>query len=246
MDIILYNIIIGFVSLFIGYIFGSIPTGVIIGKLFFHKDPRTEGSKNSGGTNVGRLFGKKVGVICILLDMLKTAIPTVGVWAILTFTPLNNFVIQNTQNEIWDFLQFFILLAPFGATLGHCWPIFAGFKGGKAVSAFAGFGISTCWVLVIAGVTTFFSTLKAKKFVSLASIITAVVASVGAWVLAILKIYVPLNEIDIVMWGAGSFTKVGIEYASIMSVIAIILIIRHKPNIVRLAKGEENKIKWMK
>ena len=85
MDIILYNIIVGFCSLLIGYFFGSIPTGVILCKLIYGKDPRQDGSKNSGGTNVGRLFGKKMGVLVIALDMIKTAIPVGVVWGILTF-----------------------------------------------------------------------------------------------------------------------------------------------------------------
>ena len=86
MDIILYNIIIGFVSLILGYFFGSIPTGIIIGKVFFHRDPRQEGSKNSGGTNVGRLFGKKIGLLVIILDMIKTIIPLIIVYSIIKFS----------------------------------------------------------------------------------------------------------------------------------------------------------------
>ena len=85
MDIILYNIIIGLSTFLVGYFFGSIPTGVILCKLIYHKDPREDGSKNSGGTNVGRLFGKKMGLAVIALDMIKTAIPLVAVWLIFAF-----------------------------------------------------------------------------------------------------------------------------------------------------------------
>ena len=66
MDIILYNIAISMASLITGYLFGSIPFGIIIGKGLFHRAPRNEGSHNSGGTNVGRIFGKRIGFLCIV------------------------------------------------------------------------------------------------------------------------------------------------------------------------------------
>lgn len=246
MDIILYNIVIGFCSLFLGYIFGSIPTGVIIGKVFFHRDPREEGSKNSGGTNVGRLFGKKIGLLVIFLDMLKCAIPTIGAWALIKFVG----PIQETAVAIWDELAvLYIYLAPMGVALGHCWPIFAGFKGGKAVSNFAGFGILTSWGIVVTGIIAFFGTLKAKKYVSLASMILAVSATIFAWVFAALKLTIPtVFNWDIVMWdfGTGNFLPGGWQYASTITLMAILLIYRHSANIKRLANHEERKITWMK
>ena len=90
MDIILYNIIAAICCLFLGYIFGSIPTSIVIGKVFFHQDPRDYGSKNAGGTNSGRLWGKKVGFIVIVLDMIKTIAPIWICWAILTFVPFGS------------------------------------------------------------------------------------------------------------------------------------------------------------
>ncbi|MCR5333045.1 MAG: glycerol-3-phosphate 1-O-acyltransferase PlsY [Bacilli bacterium] len=243
MDIILYNIVVAFCSLFLGYIFGSIPMGVIVGKVFYHKDPRTDGSKNSGGTNVGRLFGKKAGLIVIFLDMLKCAIPTVGAWAIITFTPLKDVL----ACEMWNKLHIlYIYLAPIGVAIGHCWPIFAGFKGGKAVSNFAGFGILTSWGVTLVGIVTFFSTLKAKKYVSLASILLSIVATIFAWILFGLK-FTPISDyVDIVMWGWGKWLVSGWEYATTITIMAILLIYRHKPNIIRLARHEERKITWMK
>ena len=82
MDIILYNILAAILLIIIGYVFGSIPNGIWIGKIFFHKDPRDFGSGNSGGTNVGRVFGKKIGVLCIVLDCLKIIAPFIVAWAI--------------------------------------------------------------------------------------------------------------------------------------------------------------------
>ena len=70
----LYITLILLASLIIGYLFGSISNGILLGKILFKKDPRDYGSHNSGGTNVGRTFGKKIGLICIILDILKTII----------------------------------------------------------------------------------------------------------------------------------------------------------------------------
>ncbi len=243
MDIILYNIVVGFCSLFVGYLFGSIPTGVIIGKLFFHRDPRLEGSKNSGGTNVGRVFGKKVGFIVIIIDMIKCVIPLVSVWAVITFSPLKELL----ASDAWDnFHILYIYLAPLGAAIGHCWPIFAGFKGGKAVATFCGFAIATCWLEVIIGILTFFGVLKLKKYVSLSSICTAIISSLISWLLFILKICISSFSVDIFMWGAGSFVVCGWEFASVTTLIAFILIVRHKANIARLVNHQERKISWMK
>ena len=246
MDIILYNIVVAFCSLFLGFIFGSIPSGVIVGKVFYHRDPREEGSKNSGGTNVGRLFGKKAGLLVIFLDMLKCMIPTLGAWALIKFVgPINE-----VATYFWDELAIlYIYLAPMGVAFGHCWPIFAGFKGGKAVANFAGFGILTSWGIIIAGIAAFFGTLKAKKYVSLASIILSITATVFAWVFAVLKLTIPeVFNWDIVMWdfGTGFFLPGGWQYASTITVMVILLIYRHKANIHRLVNHEERKITWMK
>lgn len=246
MDIILYNIVVGFCSLFFGYIFGSIPTGVIIGKLFYHRDPRVEGSKNSGGTNVGRLYGKKAGVLVIVLDMIKCAIPMITVWAIISFSSLDETLIANYGSGLWDNGILYIYLAPVGVALGHCWPLFAGFIGGKAVATFCGFGISSSWLLIIVGVTTFFGTLKLKKYVSLASILTAIITTISAWVLCILKYMIPGFNFNIFMWGNGSFLQCEWEYALAMTLVSLMLIYRHKANIIRLVHHEERKITWIK
>ena len=80
-----YNILIALGCLLSGYLIGSFPTSVVIGKVFFHKDPRDYGSHNPGGTNAGRIFGKKVGFIIIVIDMIKTIAPLWIWWAIFTF-----------------------------------------------------------------------------------------------------------------------------------------------------------------
>jgi len=245
MDIILYNIIIGLSTFLIGYFFGSIPTGIVLCKLIYHKDPRLEGSKNSGGTNVGRLFGKKMGLTVIILDMIKTVIPTVVVWSIFTFSPLKATFEANLGQPIWDNAVLYIYLAPLGAAIGHCFPVFARFKGGKAVATFGGFGLSTSWFLSLMGFGTFFIVLKAKKYVSLASISAGISVIVFAWGVFVLNMFIPESFHNFTMWGWGSYLLAGWEYSTVATLISLLLIVRHSANIKRLVNHEERKISWM-
>ena len=247
MDIILYNILIAFACLLFGYLCGSIPFGIIISKLLFNSDVRKFGSNNSGGTNVARVYGKKWGIITILLDMLKVILPVWGVWAIFTFTPLNQAFYDSFGTYLWN-ITLYIFLTPLGAAIGHCWPLYAGFKGGKTVAVFAGFGIGTNWFLVITGVIAFFITLKKSKYVSLSSIILAVVSALFAWILFVLKITVfsgfdvVIQNVTMMGFGFAPYFYIGWEYATVITLIAGLLILRHKANIVRLINGTENKI----
>ena len=85
MNILTINILAVLFCLVLGYFFGSIPTAVWVGKIFFHQDPRDYGSGNAGGTNAGRLWGKKVGFIVIMLDMIKTILPMYLCCVLFTF-----------------------------------------------------------------------------------------------------------------------------------------------------------------
>ncbi len=247
MHIILYNILIGFACLLFGYLCGSIPFGIIISKLLFHSDVRKFGSNNSGGTNVARVYGKKWGIITILLDMLKVIVPVWIAWAIFAFTPAREAFKNAFGQDMWN-VTLYIFLTPLGAAIGHCWPLYAGFKGGKTVAVYAGFGIGTNWFLVLIGVLAFFITLKKSKYVSLSSIMLAIISSLFAWILFVLEITVFKNidsvSLNLTMWGFGfaPFFTIGWEYATVITLIACLLIIRHKANIKRLFNGTENKI----
>lgn len=245
MDIILYNIIVGFVALILGYFFGSIPTGIIIGKVFFHRDPRLEGSKNSGGTNVGRLFGKKIGLICIILDMFKTIIPLIIVWTIIKLSTLNQTLIDNFGSGLWNNGVMYIYLAPLGAMIGHCYPVFAKFSGGKAVATVGGFVLATSWLLSIVGLLVFFIVLKLKKYVSLGSMLAVVAVILVSWAMIIVKYYGPVSFANFGMIGWGDYVIAGFEYAGAITFGGALLIVRHRTNIKRLINKEESKIKWM-
>ena len=248
MDIILYNIIACLASLILGYFFGSIPVGVILCRLFRGEDPRESGSQNSGGTNVGRLYGKKLGAATIILDAIKTVLPMILVWVLLNFAGIKSLFASKLGGEMFHDGVLVIMLAPIGATLGHCWPIFAGFRGGKAVASYTGFVLLTNWATLIIGFLTFGITLKKTKYVSLSSIVGSIVVGLCSWVLYILAIFTSL-KVNFTFWGFGLvelWAVANLEFAIISTLMTGILIFRHRNNIRKLASGTENKIKWMK
>lgn len=248
MDIILYNIIACLASLIFGYFLGSIPVGVILCRLFRGEDPRESGSQNSGGTNVGRLYGKKLGAATIILDAFKTVLPMILVWVLLNFAGIKSLFASKLGKEMFHDGALVIMLAPLGATLGHCWPIFAGFRGGKAVASYAGFALLTNWATLIIGFFAFGITLKKTKYVSLSSIVGSIVVGLCAWVLYILAIFTSL-KVNFTFWGFGLvelWAVANLEFAIISTLMTGILIFRHRKNIRKLAAGTENKIKWMK
>lgn len=214
-----------FVVSIISYLFGSIPNAVLIGEIFFHKDVREYGSKNAGGTNAGRVLGKKVGFIVIILDIIKTIVPMYLSYFILKYTSLNQFNIED----------YAYILSAFFALVGHCYPIFAKFKGGKAVSSFAAISLATSWLLSLIGCFIFFLILKLKKYVSLSSILGSFSVVLTLLILLIIKsnlgLYFVNNSI----------------YLFILFLISwLILTFRHRSNIKRLINHTESKIKWMK
>ena len=248
MDIILYNIIACLVALIFGYFFGSIPVGVILCRLFRGEDPRENGSKNSGGTNVGRLYGKKLGAATIILDAIKTVLPMILVWVLLEFAGIRTLFAEKLGEEMFHNGALVILLAPLGATIGHCWPVFSDFRGGKAVASYAGFGISTSWASFIIGFFAFGITLKKSKFVSLSSMIGATITALISWVMFALQ-FAGVCDMSFCFWGFGLielWASANLEFAIVSTLITGMLIFRHRQNIRKLAAGTENKIKWMK
>lgn len=213
------------VAAVIGYLFGSIPSGLIIGKKFKKIDIREYGSKSMGTTNTGRILGKKFGLIVLFLDSIK-CIVAIGI-SILIY----RYVFQFDKEEIY--YLYTILAAGGMAILGHCYPIFAHFKGGKAVATSLGFMAFTSPIIAIIGCIVFLLVLKISKIVSLSSIIAALSIAIFA--------YFPIFT---------QFNFLGLEYSifySIMVTFAVLLIIyRHRSNIKRMLNHSENKITWLK
>ena len=186
------------------YLLGSIPSGLWIGRKFFQIDIRQHGSGNLGATNSFRILGKKAGSIVLLMDLLKGSIS----------------VLLLKQMDLHGVSPLIIALF---AVVGHTYPLFANFKGGKAVATFAGVILAYQPVLFLIGLGIFILTLAISKMVSFTSMLTI---SIGV----LLSLYFQ----DIVL--------------TIIALLADIFIIyRHRSNIQRILNGTEPKVdifKW--
>jgi len=198
------------VMLVLSYLIGAFPSGLVIGKLFFKKDIRQYGSGNTGATNSFRVLGRPAGFVVTFLDIFKGFITV--------FFPL--WFPVHADGIISTFFTNGLIVGLF-AILGHVYPIYLKFNGGKAVATSAGvvLGVNPLLLLVLAII--FFGILKIFKYVSLSSIIAAICCVIGSVIIH-----------DYILLGMSAL-------------VSIILIIRHRTNIVRIFKGEEPKIKWM-
>ncbi|CAC6121350.1 TPA: glycerol-3-phosphate 1-O-acyltransferase PlsY [Staphylococcus aureus] len=198
------------VMLLLSYLIGAFPSGFVIGKLFFKKDIRQFGSGNTGATNSFRVLGRPAGFLVTFLDIFKGFITV--------FFPL--WLPVHADGPISTFFTNGLIVGLF-AILGHVYPIYLKFQGGKAVATSAGVVLGVNPILLLILAIIFFIVLKIFKYVSLASIVAAICCVIGS---LIIQDYILL---------VVSF------------LVSIILIIRHRSNIARIFRGEEPKIKWM-
>lgn len=198
--------------LVLAYLLGSIPSGLWIGKIFFNINLREHGSGNTGTTNTFRILGKKAGIIVFAIDFLK------GTLAVLLPTI---FGVTGISPMIFGLL----------AVLGHTFPIFAGFKGGKAVATSAGVLIGFSPVFLILLAIYFFASLYLTSMISFSSVTVAILASIGVLIL-------PLTG-----WVLPSYDLI---FTIVVLALATLIIIRHKDNIKRILNKNENIISWGK
>ncbi|MEG0259444.1 MAG: glycerol-3-phosphate 1-O-acyltransferase PlsY [Lysinibacillus sp.] len=190
------------------YVIGSIPSGLWVGKLFYKTDIREHGSGNLGATNTFRILGKKPGLVVTIIDVLK------GTFAVL-LSALPIFSDSSVHPLILGII----------AVFGHMFPIFANFRGGKAVATSAGVLLGYSWPLFIFLFFTFFITLKLTKMVSLTSMIAAAVALIYSIVYYFVT---------------GDFAL-----AILVAFLFSFIFYRHRANIVRIKDGTEPKVKWI-
>lgn len=191
---------------FIAYLLGSIPFALIVGKIGYKVDVREHGSGNLGATNAFRVLGTKAGIFVVLADILKGTIATVIPLAVAYFF---------TEIEVSR------LIIGLFAVLGHTYPLFAKFKGGKAVATSGGIILGVNPLLFIAMIITFLLTLYVSKYVSLASMITGIIATIITFFL-------------------NDWLLFGMIFA-----LSIFVIYRHLDNIKRIINKTEPKITWM-
>lgn len=195
--------------LILAYLLGSIPSGVWIGKLFFKKDIRQHGSGNTGTTNTFRVLGKTAGIVVLLMDILKGTLATC----------LPMIFHLSGINPLW-----------FGvcAILGHTFPIFAGFKGGKAVATSAGMLLGFNPVFFVYSCIIFIVSLFCTSMVSLSSMISAVLITLSTIVLPYVAPVIlakPNWLLTIIAFLVSSF-----------------IFYRHKDNIKRIRNHTESRI----
>ena len=188
-----------FIALF-GYLLGSVPTGLILAKLFSKVDPRKIGSKNIGATNIFRTAGKALGILTLVGDVLKGAAPVV-------------IAIQWGESDLWIAISG---LTPF---LGHIFPIFLGFKGGKGVATALGVYLVISPITVLIEFLIFAGIVWKWRFISLGSITCG-------------------TTIPILI---AFFRSDSQAYFIVSVTIAALILYRHQSNISRLLQGTENR-----
>lgn len=241
------NILVAFLCLLIGYLFGSISFAVIYGKVKYKQDIRQFGSGNAGATNVKRTWGRKAGLLVTILDMLKTFLPFVLAWAILTYVPFDNGrgLIATTHDYYLGTNDYIIKwpvywLACIGTCIGHCWPLFEGFKGGKGAANLIGIICFGTWMVGFLPMCIYFPIKKKTKMVSFTVLVTTGTICLISWIYTILALTVIPKSL---YWlpGYGPFFNIPLWYSITISIMYIIVAFRHKENIKRIIAGTERK-----
>jgi acyl phosphate:glycerol-3-phosphate acyltransferase len=198
-----------FLAALAAYLVGSLSFAVIVSRLMGLKDPRTFGSKNPGATNVLRSGSKAAAIVTLLLDGLKGLLPVLAVKA---------------WGQPYGMGEGTMALAGLAAFLGHLWPVFFRFQGGKGVATFIGVVFGIHWVLGLATGATWLIIAFFFRYSSLASLVAAVFAPA----------YYLLG--DRIQW----YAEAGIALA--LAAMAMLLAYRHRENISRLLKGTESRL----
>lgn len=197
----------------IAYVLGSIPNALWVGKTFKNIDVREHGSKNTGSTNAARVLGPKLGIFTLILDILKGALPTY-----LGIVLGADLLTRMTGIDKLD-----VIVIGMAAILGHTFSLFLKFKGGKAVATTLGVFLVLVPYAILILLVIFFVIFGLTKYVSLASIVSAVALPI--------TVYLTTRHIPLTILGI---------------IIGLLVIIRHKENIKRLINGTESKLSFSK
>ena len=207
--------LIAFLMALVAYLIGSISGAIIISKKVSGTDIRESGSKNAGTTNMLRVHGKKMAVLTLLVDVLK------GVVAVLLGMLVDS-VLKNYANGflVGDMKY----IAAIFAIIGHDFPIYFGFKGGKGVATSIGVALVLDWKVGLIIMIASLIIMATTRYVSLGSVIGAVIypCIVAAFMLG-------MNQFNVV-------------YLACAIIIGLLIIVKHKSNIERLKNGTENKL----
>lgn len=205
------NVLIIIATTVVAYLLGSIPTAVWYGQGFFGVDVRQHGSGNAGATNTFRVLGKRAGTVVMLVDVLKGYTAAI-LSSILWFSDVI------TEKEILTFEIVFGIVA----VLGHLYPIFAGFKGGKGVATLLGMVLAIHPEMALICIGIFLLVVIASQYVSLGSILAALAFPV----LLLLQIFGQEESPLLIVFGFVMF---------------LLVVLTHKKNIRRLLHGQESR-----
>jgi glycerol-3-phosphate acyltransferase PlsY len=194
----------------VAYLLGSIPFGLILGKLFGGSDVRAEGSGNIGATNVVRVAGPLAGILTLLLDAAK------GAAAVLLAGRYSN------ESAVW------MMIAGLAALVGHCFPIWLKFKGGKGVATAAGVYLALCPPAFLGGLALFILVTGIWRYVSLGSIAAALAMPMLMYFL----------------WAPHYAPPPAVTFGALA--VAMLIVYKHDANLQRLVKGAEPKFSFNK
>lgn len=185
----------------IGYLLGSVSVAVLMTRKKYGTDVRSAGSGNAGATNVARVYGMGAGLMTLGGDMLKTAVSGLAGWLLCGYAGL--------------------AIACLGCLIGHCWPLYFRFKGGKGVSVAACIGLLLDWRFFLILVVWFFLWFLISRRVSLCSLMCAVIYPIAFYLLH--------GQLDAAFW--------------VCCIVAVTVFYLHRANLGRLVRGEEAKFK---
>ncbi|MDE1466500.1 glycerol-3-phosphate 1-O-acyltransferase PlsY [Aurantiacibacter sp. D1-12] len=193
-------------ALLLGYAFGSVPFGLLLSKAAGMGDIRNIGSGNIGATNVLRTGNKGLAAATLLLDFAKGLVPVlIAAWIWSYIRP---------ADLVWQCMS----LAALGAVLGHCFPVWLKFKGGKGVATNAGVSFGLAWPIGLAYAVVWVAVLAIGQISSVAGMSAVVAAAIAAYALGFQ------------------------QFVPVLALIAVLIIWLHRANIGRLMKGEEPKV----
>lgn len=192
-----------YLAIFLAYLAGAIPFGLLLGKAA-GVDVRTSGSRNIGATNVTRLAGKKFGIVTLLFDAAKGLLPM---------------VVAQAAGASWQT----VLLCGAAALVGHCYPVYLGFRGGKGVATALGVFLFLDGVAVAGGIAVFVMAVALSGYVSLGSLLAALAVSALVWI---------RHGLD--------------DYLFLALFVTALIWLKHHENIGRLMRGEEKSFKKKK
>ncbi|OYD27140.1 glycerol-3-phosphate acyltransferase PlsY [Mycoplasma testudineum] len=228
-----------FLIIILAYLWGSLNTSILVSKFIFKNDIRQYGSGNAGSTNIKRKFGTKVAGLIFLTDILKVYLVSV----ILYFT--NNYAVGfEATNGMKSIFVVVPQLAIAAIVVGHIYPIFFKFKGGKGAATLVGFYLSVNIILFLIGFVLWVTILYTSKMAS--------VATTLANLIAIPLFFIPWFDTSVLGFlipdwpSIGSYPLSTLHSGLIFLVTSALVIFSHRSNLARVFKGEERKIKSKK